>query len=67
MPSLNAESFRERRSFAQDLIGAPLFDSHQRRHHIFVYVLEVMASKDIYKEELDFAVLALQSPAFNKL
>ena len=67
MPSLNAESFRERRPFAQDLISAPLFDNHQRRHRVFVYVLEVMASKDIYKEELDFAVLALQSPAFNKL
>lgn len=67
MSTLIAESFRERRSFAQDLIGAPLFDSHQCKHHVFMYILEVMASKNIYKEELDFAVLALQSPAFNRL
>ncbi|KAL6719793.1 hypothetical protein ACLMJK_001714 [Lecanora helva] len=26
-----------------------------------------MASRDVYKEEIDFAVLALQSPAFNKI
>ena len=25
-----------------------------------------MASRDIYKDDIDFAVLALQSPAFNK-
>jgi len=27
---------------------------------------EIMVTRDIYKDEVDFAVLALQSPAFNK-